>query len=247
MFDWILVPIYDIIFIGHEFRAVFLSTCEPLELDGRSKDPLKSLCNPYVFNTAISRAKSLVVAVGNPFMLLKIENIMGSRRHCWKEYLKMCLKQGTVFFSRKYNAFLRKKVIDDLHDAVEIEAQESISFLTKPQPLPPHHFDVGQTQKLLEESKTPKNSTINKEKMSYAQAVKATPKGLLFIKYNIQCTIYNIHLTFVEPLKHQVKTSVLSHEKKLDEVLLLVSSSDSDADSDQEERRAEYLKDIGFL
>ena len=55
-----------------------------------------------------------------------------------------------------------------------------------------------------------------------------------------------MHLTFVEPLKHQVKTTILLHEKRLDEVQLLISSSDSDADSDQEERRKEYLKDIGF-
>lgn len=102
----------------------------------------------------------------------------------------MCLKQGTIFFSRKYNAFLRKKIIDDLHDGVEIEAQESISFLNKAQPLPPHYFNVGQIQKLTAESKTPKNSTINKEKMSYAQALKAAPKGFLFIKYNIQYTSY---------------------------------------------------------
>ena len=48
-----------LIFVGHEFESVFLSTSEPLQEDGRSQHPQKSLCNPFVFNTAISRAKPI--------------------------------------------------------------------------------------------------------------------------------------------------------------------------------------------
>ena len=180
--------LHGVISIGHEFRAVFLSTCEPLEQDGRSKDPLKSLCNPYVFNTAISRAKSLVVTVGNPFMLLKIEEIMGSRRHCWKEYLKMCLKKGTVFFSRNYSSFLRKKVIGDLHDAVEMQAQESSPFLNEYQSSLPHRLKgvkEEEPQKSLPAQKTSTSITTSTQKMSYAEVLRSGPKGLLFIHGDI--------------------------------------------------------------
>lgn len=65
-------------------------------------DSTKSLSNPYVFNTAISRARDCVVASGNPFILLKIENIMeneyGNMAKCRSNYLKHCLEKGTILF-----------------------------------------------------------------------------------------------------------------------------------------------------
>ena len=66
-------------------------------------DSAKSLSNPYVFNTAISRACTCVIASGNPFVLLKIEKFMeeeyGNKARCWSNYLKHCLEKGTVLFS----------------------------------------------------------------------------------------------------------------------------------------------------
>ena len=55
-------------------------------------NPTKSLCNPYVFNTAITRARSLVVAVGNPFTLLSVEANVAKPKHCWKEFIARCLE-----------------------------------------------------------------------------------------------------------------------------------------------------------
>ena len=52
-----------------------------------------------MFNTAITRAQSLVVSIGNPFMLLKIERYMeqkyGFKARCWREYLKRCIECKT--------------------------------------------------------------------------------------------------------------------------------------------------------
>ena len=65
----------SLLFTGHEFDAVFISTSEPtVMLDGglvSPSDPTKSISDRFVFNTVITRSRSLVVAVGNPFLLLK--------------------------------------------------------------------------------------------------------------------------------------------------------------------------------
>jgi hypothetical protein len=86
--------------LGKEYCALVMSTSEPLKENGSpSLDPSKSLSNPYVFNTASTRAESLVVGVGNPFLLLKIEKHMveqyGAKANCWSRYLKHCIENDT--------------------------------------------------------------------------------------------------------------------------------------------------------
>ncbi len=82
------------IYTGQEFDVLFLSTVESIRIeDGKPFDPLKSLCQPAVFNTAITRARSLIVAVGNPCILLKTDEAMGSC--CWKKYIERCKTNGT--------------------------------------------------------------------------------------------------------------------------------------------------------
>ena len=101
--------------IGHEFQAVVLTTFEPLESDGTSSNPTKSLTNPQIFNTAVSRSKSFVVAVGDPLSLLKAEKKFPD--HCWKHYLSICLDNDTIFFPESY----KKKQRDNLKRKLSAE------------------------------------------------------------------------------------------------------------------------------
>uniref|UniRef100_A0A1X7U115 RNA helicase n=1 Tax=Amphimedon queenslandica TaxID=400682 RepID=A0A1X7U115_AMPQE len=80
---------------GQEYRMLFMSTVESLEPNGRPFDPLKSFCNPALFNTAITRSKSLVVAVGNPLVLLLSEATMDNLKWCWREFISRCLQNET--------------------------------------------------------------------------------------------------------------------------------------------------------
>ena len=72
-----------------------MSTVESLESSGRPFDLLKSFCHPALFNTAITRSKSLVVAVGNPLVLMMSEATMGEPKWCWREFISRCLEHKT--------------------------------------------------------------------------------------------------------------------------------------------------------
>ena len=95
-----LNPSLDIIPPGNEYLALFLSTTEPTQEDGSTCNPTKSICDPFVFNTVISRARVAVVSVGNPFTLLRKESHMvrkyGDRGKCWSNYIKLCLSNRTL-------------------------------------------------------------------------------------------------------------------------------------------------------
>ena len=108
------------LFAGHEFRALFLSTAEPTWKDGKTRNPTKSICDHFVFNTVLSRARSLVVCVGNPFVLLRMESHMqekyGEKGKCWSNYLRLCSEHGTL-------------IIDDSLGLDEQEKTESLQVL----------------------------------------------------------------------------------------------------------------------
>lgn len=99
--------IYILLYIGREFQVVLMSTTEPTHTDGSTRNPTRSLCDPYVFNTAVTRAKSLVVAVGNPFLLLSMERQIikhyGNKGNCWSTYLKLCMKHRTLEFTDTFS------------------------------------------------------------------------------------------------------------------------------------------------
>lgn len=89
---------YNVLFIGCEFTAIFIGTCENTDENGTPKNTTKTIMNRYVFNTALTRARYLVVAVGNPLQLLdKEENIakLDPENHCfpcWREYIRRCIE-----------------------------------------------------------------------------------------------------------------------------------------------------------
>ena len=70
--------------------------------DGSTANPTKSICDKFVFNTVITRAQSLVVAVGNPFRLFEIEDKLPNKGYgCWKAFLKHCIALKTLEASDK--------------------------------------------------------------------------------------------------------------------------------------------------
>ena len=90
------------VFTGREYRAVFISILEVTNDDGSTLDPTKSICDQYVFNTVITRAQSLIVCVGNPFLLFSVEQRTPSYKiYCWREYVKRCLETSSFQLAPK--------------------------------------------------------------------------------------------------------------------------------------------------
>lgn len=73
---------------------MFLSTCEPTDNDGNPQDPVRSICNEYIFNTLITRARSLVFSAGNPFLLCQMG--LHYNVNCWAEYIHRCIQCQTL-------------------------------------------------------------------------------------------------------------------------------------------------------
>ncbi len=97
---WYINETGYLLFIGQEFDVLILSTVESVHIDGRPFDPLKSFAHPAVFNTAITRARSLIVAVGNPFTLRNCERAIQGSSRCWDLFISTCEKNAT-FFSKQ--------------------------------------------------------------------------------------------------------------------------------------------------
>lgn len=104
--------------------------------NGASANPTKSLCNPYVFNTAITRAQSLVVCVGNPFLLLRMEaNMMKNPEYketgkCWSNYFKYCLENGTMEIPESLGVpkDKREAIFFKIKGLAEKQLQEKIQY-----------------------------------------------------------------------------------------------------------------------
>ena len=109
---------------GREFRFLLLSTSEPTTDDGYITNPTKSFCDRFVFNTAITRAQSLIVSVGNPFLLLEVEKLMimryGDKGKCWSNYLDYCLRHKTISFSdSQLSRTKQKKILSKVREIVK--------------------------------------------------------------------------------------------------------------------------------
>ena len=119
-------------FAGQEFHALFLSTSEPIKEDGETCNPTKSVCDRYVFNTVITRARCLVVSVGNPFILLETEKHMIKKYEktgrCWTEYIKLCLEHGTLDVSIEPSHSKQQKLLARLREL----AYKPVKSVSKP-------------------------------------------------------------------------------------------------------------------
>ena len=92
-----------------------MSTIESLNQSGLPYHQTKSLCSPSVFNTATTRATSLLVAVGNPYTLLAVEKKMDKNNRCWAEYLRQCFEANTFVGIEG----VIDRAIQELHHLVE--------------------------------------------------------------------------------------------------------------------------------
>ena len=117
--------------VGREYRAIFVCTSEPVNPDGSSANPTKSVCDKFVFNTVITRAQSLVVAVGNPYRLFKVEEMSPNGRGCWKEYVRHCIECRTLFSSDSQEKD-RQKRMEGLQQSIFKDIDQS---LVKREPL----------------------------------------------------------------------------------------------------------------
>jgi len=90
-------------FQGKEMKVIFISTVlskdrEVLKRMEDSTNGIGIFSNPKRFNVAISRAKSLMVVVGNPFVLAK--------KAWWKNILKYCVTKGAYVGVDRAGEFL---------------------------------------------------------------------------------------------------------------------------------------------
>ena len=108
-----------------------MSTLEITKEDGSTLNPTKSICDQYVFNTVITRAQSLIVCVGNPFLLFSIEQRTPNYKiYCWREYVKRCLETSSFQLAPQCYSIgesALQKAIDDLYGETFGDLQESLS------------------------------------------------------------------------------------------------------------------------
>jgi superfamily I DNA and/or RNA helicase/exoribonuclease R len=134
---------------GREFEAIFLSTSEPLEADYTPRNITKSPCSPYVFNTALTRAKSLVVCAGNPFVLMETEKQMNKDSSCWKDYIRRCVTCKTFVVPQKVldEDALKK---EDVHCRIQDIIFSPISFSSVIEPTPQKDTILKSLQEAVE-------------------------------------------------------------------------------------------------
>ena len=93
-------------------------------------NPTKSICDQYVFNTVITRAQSLIVCVGNPFLLFSIEKRTPNYKiYCWREYVKRCLETSSFQLAPRCYSIgepALQQAIAQLYDETFGDLQESL-------------------------------------------------------------------------------------------------------------------------
>lgn len=126
------------IYAGREFRAVFIGTSDITSPEGKPLNPTKTMFDPRILNTSVTRSKSLVVAVGNPYLVLHMEKQMtadlSDKAKCWSHFMKQCLECNTFHFSdqskeTKSNreacrSFLFQELFGNFKTRIEVDSSE---------------------------------------------------------------------------------------------------------------------------
>ena len=160
--------IIKLIYLGQEYQAVILSTTEPVNLDGSTLDPTKSFCDPYVFNTAVTRAKSLVLAVGNPFLLLNMEKSFARKygnehsTQCWSTFLELCIENKSFEFHPclKYEESEKDIKINEIKEVIAVNhklknlEEDNFRLLKENSSLQKEISKLLERNKILEEEKS---------------------------------------------------------------------------------------------
>ena len=106
-----------------------------------TRDPVKSLCDQYVFNTVITRARSLVMAFGNPFRLMEIERNLANEgdvpdsqgssslvRKCWQTLFYYCLQCNSLVLSDDLSQQRQESRQCALEQSARLLELESVMF-----------------------------------------------------------------------------------------------------------------------
>ena len=113
---------------GREFRAIFVSTTEATDVNGCSKNPTKSMTDPFVFNTVITRAQSLVVCVGNPYFLCHLAKKTKPGNKCWSMYIKCCLDYETFSMTNStFGQMEKERLQSELYLNSSTRSQQELS------------------------------------------------------------------------------------------------------------------------
>ena len=122
--------------LGTQYRAVFISAIEPTSENGDPINTTKSLCDRYIFNTTITRSQSLVVVVGNPFLLLKMEANMIAQHdksyQTWTPYIKQCMECNTFSYADSLDPSDFIQATHQLYQCVYRDTISEDSFTSRP-------------------------------------------------------------------------------------------------------------------
>ena len=141
-----------------------MSTTEPVDAHGNTCNPTKSPCDRYVFNTVLTRAKSLVVVVGSPLVLLNIEDQMAKlykdKGKCWSLYLKSCIEKNTFIIpptvgdNEQVRQNFKAKLATRLGIGTTVRPSSARKPLSSKAPLPalPSKFELQSPTKLTSQS-----------------------------------------------------------------------------------------------